>query len=104
MLGAQEKRAAEKKESEATKVVVVQADDLLTFCQFSKKTADDAIDYDEDVSRATGSGEVQEDFTSNLSRSISQLTGFSDPIYAEAYKVGGNSTVGFAFASVPLPV
>jgi coatomer subunit beta len=27
---------------------------------------------------------VQEDFISNLSR-ISQLTGFSDPIYAEAY-------------------
>jgi vesicle coat complex subunit len=27
---------------------------------------------------------VQEDLTSNLSR-ISQLTGFSDPIYAEAY-------------------
>ncbi|KIJ94364.1 hypothetical protein K443DRAFT_683820 [Laccaria amethystina LaAM-08-1] len=84
MLGAQEKRAAEKKESETTKAVAVQVDDLLAFRQFSKKTADDAIDYDEDVGRATGSGEVQEDFMSNLSR-ISQLTGFSDPIYAEAY-------------------
>jgi coatomer subunit beta len=40
--------------------------------------------YDEDVGRATGAGEIQEDFMSNLSR-ISQLTGFSDPIYAEAY-------------------
>ena len=30
--------------------------------------------YDEDVGRATGSGELQEDFMSNLSR-ISQLTG-----------------------------
>jgi hypothetical protein len=57
--------------------------------------------YDEDVGRATGAGEVHEDFLSNLSR-ISQLTGkslpgdcsdvflialtgFSDPIYAEAY-------------------
>lgn len=68
-------------------------DDLLSFRQFSKKTADEAIDvslpsfhllsfdwfflfaqYDEDVGRATGSGEVQEDFMSNLSR-ISQLTG-----------------------------
>jgi coatomer subunit beta len=84
MLGAQEKRAAEKKEAETTKTVAVQVDDLLSFRQFSKKTADDAIDYDEDVGRATGSGEVQEDFMSNLSR-ISQLTGFSDPIYAEAY-------------------
>ncbi|RDB21726.1 Coatomer subunit beta [Hypsizygus marmoreus] len=84
MLDAQEKRAAEKKELETTKKVVVQVDDLLTFRQFSKKTADDAIDYDEDVGRATGSSEQQEDFMSNLSR-ISQLTGFSDPIYAEAY-------------------
>ncbi|KAJ7243405.1 coatomer protein [Mycena haematopus] len=83
MLGAQEKRASEKKEAETTKVAAVQVDDLLTFRQFSKKAADEAIDYDQDVGRAT-SGDVQEDFISNLSR-ISQLTGFSDPIYAEAY-------------------
>jgi coatomer subunit beta len=44
MLGAQEKRAAEKKEVETTKEEVVQVDDLLTFRQFSKKTADDVID------------------------------------------------------------
>ncbi|TFK38623.1 coatomer protein [Crucibulum laeve] len=85
MLGAQEKRAAEKKAAETTtKAVAVQVDDLLIFRQFSKKTADDAIDYDEDVGRATGATEVQEDFMSNLRR-IAQLTGFSDPIYAEAY-------------------
>ncbi|KAJ7273107.1 coatomer protein [Mycena rebaudengoi] len=83
MLGAQEKRAAEKKEAETTKVAAVQVDDLLTFRQFSKKAADEAIDYDQDLGRATG-GDVSEDFISNLSR-ISQLTGFSDPIYAEAY-------------------
>ncbi|KAF8636776.1 hypothetical protein AX16_010977 [Volvariella volvacea WC 439] len=84
MLGAQEKRAAEKKEAESTKAAIIQVDDLLTFRQFSKKTADDVIDYDADVGRATGAAEVQEDFISNLSR-IAQLTGFSDPIYAEAY-------------------
>jgi coatomer subunit beta len=54
--------------------VAIQVDDLLSFRQFSKKMADDAIDYDEDVSKATGATEVQEDFMSNLSR-ISQLTG-----------------------------
>lgn len=59
------------------------------------------IQYDQDLTRATGALEVHEDFMSNLSR-ISQLTGpflllhlkkrvlstnlgFSDPIYAEAY-------------------
>ncbi|KAH9982287.1 coatomer beta subunit [Lactifluus volemus] len=68
---------------------VVQIDDLLTFRQFTKKATADVIDYDEDVGRATGAGEMHEDFISNLSR-ISQLTGFSDPIYAEAYvKVHG---------------
>lgn len=44
MLGAQEKRAAEKKEAETTKAVAIQVDDLLSFRQFSKKTADEAID------------------------------------------------------------
>ncbi|KAL0064237.1 coatomer subunit beta [Marasmius tenuissimus] len=83
MLTSQEKRAAEKKEAESVKKVAVQVDDLLSFRQFSKK-AEDAIDYDEDVGKATGAGEVQEDFMSNLSR-ITQLTGFSDPIYVEAF-------------------
>lgn len=39
-----QKRAAEKKEAESAKPAIVQVDDLLTFRQFSKKTADDAID------------------------------------------------------------
>ncbi|KIM74446.1 hypothetical protein PILCRDRAFT_14465 [Piloderma croceum F 1598] len=77
-------KAAKRKDAESTKAVIVQVDDLLTFRQFSKKSADDAIDYDEDVRRATRSTEIREDFISNLS-CISQLTGFSDPIYAEAY-------------------
>ncbi|KAF8730552.1 hypothetical protein AX14_005483 [Amanita brunnescens Koide BX004] len=84
MLGAQEKRAAEKREAESLKAAAIQVDDLLSFRQFSKRAADEMIDYDADVGRATGAGEIQEDFMSNLSR-ISQLTGFSDPIYAEAY-------------------
>ncbi|KAI0734370.1 coatomer protein [Fomitopsis betulina] len=89
MLNAQEKKAAEKREQERAEEKIVQADDLLTFRQFTKKAVDDVFDDAEDVVRATGTAEVQEDFISNLSR-ISQLTGFSDPIYAEAYvKVHG---------------
>jgi coatomer subunit beta len=34
----------EKKEAETSKVAAVQVDDLLTFRQFSKKAADEAID------------------------------------------------------------
>lgn len=44
MLTAQEKRATEKKEAETTKAIAIQVDDLLSFRQFSKKTADEAID------------------------------------------------------------
>ncbi|KAK7473293.1 coatomer subunit beta [Stygiomarasmius scandens] len=85
MVGAQEKRAAEKKREESDKKgVAVQVDDLLSFRQFSKKAAEEGVDYDEDLGRATGTAEVHEDFISNLSR-IVQLTGFSDPIYVEAY-------------------
>ncbi|KDQ15645.1 hypothetical protein BOTBODRAFT_31532 [Botryobasidium botryosum FD-172 SS1] len=84
MVATEEKKAAEKKEKES-KVVAVQADDLLTFRQFSKKAGTDGVDqYEMDVNRATGAGEGTEDVVSNLSRVI-QLTGFSDPIYAEAY-------------------
>ncbi|KAG9046279.1 coatomer subunit beta [Tulasnella sp. UAMH 9824] len=83
MVATEEKKAAEKKEKE-NKTSAVQVDDLLTFRQFSKKNAADGIDYEQDVTRATGSAEVQEDLVSNLSRVV-QLTGFSDPVYAEAY-------------------
>ncbi|KAJ4498415.1 coatomer protein [Lentinula lateritia] len=85
MISAQEKRASEKREAETSrKTSAVQVDDLLSFRQFSKKGADQELDYDEDLGRATGATDVREDFISNLSR-ISQLTGFSDPIYVETY-------------------
>lgn len=38
------KRAAEKKEAETKKEAIIQVDDLLSFRQFSKKMADEAID------------------------------------------------------------
>ncbi|KAH7917930.1 hypothetical protein BV22DRAFT_1134999 [Leucogyrophana mollusca] len=69
MLGAQEKNAVEKREAESTQLAAVQVDDLLTFRQFSKKSADGPIDYVEDLGKATGAGEP------------ASLT----PIYAEAY-------------------
>ncbi|KAF8336939.1 coatomer protein [Cantharellus anzutake] len=78
------RKAAEKREKDS-KVVTVQVDDVLSFRQFSKKSGIDAFDdYEQDVSRATGAEEVKEDLLSNLSRVV-QLTGFSDPVYSEAY-------------------
>lgn len=107
LLTSRQKKAAEKKESESTQDRVVQVDDLLSFRQFSKKSADDPIDvsllsyawfsvtyvllqYVEDLGKATGAAEVREDFISNLSR-ISQLTGRS----CCATRISGRSAHSF---------
>ncbi|KAG8714008.1 coatomer subunit beta [Ceratobasidium sp. 395] len=84
MVAHEEKKAAEKKAKD-TKKSAIQADDLITFRQFAKKSANEGIDdYELEVSRATGAADVGGSVLSNLSRVV-QLTGFSDPVYAEAY-------------------
>jgi coatomer subunit beta len=83
MLRAEEAKVKAKKELESKKSAI-QVDDLISFSQLSRKNAGgDDDDLDLDVGRATGSTEVKDDFVSKLSR-IVQLTGFSDPVYAEA--------------------
>ncbi|ORY34789.1 putative ER to Golgi transport-related protein [Naematelia encephala] len=83
MVATEEKKALEKKHA-ASKANVIQADDLISFRQLSKKSAGgDEDDFESDLVRATGAAAVQDDFVSKLSR-ITQLTGFSDPVYAEA--------------------
>lgn len=85
-----QKRAHEKKEStqDLTASKQIQVDDLLRFSQFSKGAATGAL-ADDDVEVEFGAdGEVAlggagGDFISDLKRVV-QLTGFSDPIYAEA--------------------
>lgn len=85
MVEHEQAKAAEKLAKE-TKVVKVQPDDLLSFRQFSKKAADDAAEeYERELTQATGAAEAaKDDFISKLARVV-QLTGFSDPVYAEAY-------------------
>ena len=92
MLSDQQKKARQKKEKD-NKKAVIQADDLIAFRQFAKKTQTDDNDVsspinrcfpdklaefpmqvDADLSRATGSAEVRDDFISKLSRMM-QLTG-----------------------------
>lgn len=83
MLAAEEKKAKAKKDLE-NKKSQVQADDLIQFSLLQTKNLDgDDDDLDVDVVRATGATEVKDDFVSKLAR-IVQLTGFSDPVYAEA--------------------
>ncbi|KAG2183398.1 hypothetical protein INT43_006404 [Umbelopsis isabellina] len=80
---AEDKRLADQKSKETTSVAV-QADDAIMFRQFTKKSAtDNGDEYDLDLSRATGVIDLKDDLISKLSRVV-QLTGFSDPVYAEA--------------------
>ncbi|RDL42241.1 Coatomer subunit beta [Venustampulla echinocandica] len=77
------KRAA--KEAVEKAKTAVQVDDVVSIRQLAKKNATDGADeIGLDLERATGGDSAVEDLSSKLSRVV-QLTGFSDPVYAEAY-------------------
>ncbi|KAI0432496.1 Coatomer, beta subunit [Xylaria sp. FL1042] len=80
----EEKKRAAKEAFEKAKAAI-QVDDVVQIRQLSKKNQGEGTDEIElDLERATGVEATSEDLTSKLSR-IVQLTGFSDPVYAEAY-------------------
>jgi coatomer subunit beta len=80
----EEKKRAAKEASEKAKTAV-QIDDAIPIRQLTKKNAGEGTDEIElDLIKATGGDATVEDLSSKLSR-IVQLTGFSDPVYAEAY-------------------
>jgi len=84
MVHVEEKKRAAKEAVEKAKAAV-QVDDIVSIRQLAKKTAGDSADEIElDLERATGGDSTFEDLSSKLSRVV-QLTGFSDPVYAEAY-------------------
>jgi len=84
MVQVEEKKRAEKDAVLKAKSAI-QVDDVVTIRQLSKKNAGDGADAIEmDLEKATGGDSATEDLTSKLSRVV-QLTGFSDPVYAEAY-------------------
>lgn len=80
----EEKKRAAKEASEKAKAAI-QIDDAIPIRQLAKKNAGEGTDEIEmDLIKATGGDATIEDLSSKLSR-IVQLTGFSDPVYAEAY-------------------
>ncbi|CAD6919439.1 unnamed protein product [Tilletia controversa] len=88
MVLAEERKQAEKAAKES-KTAKVQPDDVLSFRQFKKDSmsaADEGGDeYEKELTSAMGTAEAsKDDFISKLQRVV-QLTGFSDPVYAEAY-------------------
>lgn len=84
MVQVEEKKRAAKEADEKAKSAV-QVDDVVSIRQLTKKAAGDGSDeLDLDLEKATGGDIGAEDLSSKLSRVV-QLTGFSDPVYAEAY-------------------
>ena len=85
MVQVEEKKRAAKEALEKAKTAV-QVDDVVSIRQLSKKNAGDGTDeIEQDLERARGGDAgASEDLSSKLSRVV-QLTGFSDPVYAEAY-------------------
>ncbi|KAF2211519.1 hypothetical protein CERZMDRAFT_43298 [Cercospora zeae-maydis SCOH1-5] len=79
----EKKRAA--KEALLQAKNAIQVDDLVSIRQLKPKNAVDNADEAEiDLEKATGGDATTDDLTSKLNRVV-QLTGFSDPVYAEAY-------------------
>lgn len=84
MVHVEEKKRAAKEAVEKAKNAV-QVDDVVQIRQLAKKNADAEMELmDTDLEKATGGEGAAEDLTSKLKRVV-QLTGFSDPVYAEAY-------------------
>ncbi|PGH34722.1 hypothetical protein GX50_02400 [[Emmonsia] crescens] len=84
MVQVEEKKRAAKEADEKAKTAV-QVDDTIPIRQLAKKSAEEGADEIElDLAKATGGDSTYEDLSSKLSRVV-QLTGFSDPVYAEAY-------------------
>ncbi|KAH1424356.1 hypothetical protein KXX32_006908 [Aspergillus fumigatus] len=84
MVQVEDKKRAAKEAVEKAKTAV-QVDDAIPIRQFTKKSGlEGAEEMELDLAKATGGDSTVETVASKLSRVV-QLTGFSDPVYAEAY-------------------
>eukprot|EP00123_Amoebidium_parasiticum_P016118 comp23295_c0_seq1/m.38237 comp23295_c0_seq1/g.38237 ORF comp23295_c0_seq1/g.38237 comp23295_c0_seq1/m.38237 type:complete len:959 (-) comp23295_c0_seq1:25-2901(-) len=78
-------RDNKKDDGPAKTEIKVQADDLIHFRQLGEDDTTQIDDIEKSLSLATGAGQAAKGgFTSALNK-VFQLTGFSDPVYAEAY-------------------
>ena len=83
MVNVEEKKRAAKAAVEKAKTAV-QVDDVFQIRQLTKRSDGSVDEIELDLEKATGGDFAIEDLTSKLSRVV-QLTGFSDPVYVEAY-------------------
>ncbi|GAB6021950.1 Coatomer subunit beta [Chamberlinius hualienensis] len=88
MLAAKQKEEIEQLKAKETKGSLVQADDPISFMQLANKNDVGGTEnlFDLSLSQAVGMSKKESfDLKSNKLSKITQLTGFSDPVYAEAY-------------------
>lgn len=83
MVNVEEKKRAAKAAVEKAKTAV-QVDDVFQIRQLAKRNDGNVDGIEVDLEKATGGDLATEDLSSKLSRVV-QLTGFSDPVYVEAY-------------------
>lgn len=83
MIRVEDHKKAERDQIERQKDAI-QADDAIQFRQLAKRQQPAVNGFDQDLINATGENLTVEDLSSKLTKVI-QLTGFSDPIYVEAY-------------------
>ena len=84
MVQVEEKKRTDKAAVEKQKTAI-QVDDVFSIRQLAKKSAEQGLDEGEmDLDKAMGGDLGSEELASKLSRVV-QLTGFSDPVYVEAY-------------------
>ncbi len=83
-------RLIREKKADSDKLVITQPDEAIVFRQLRGRAAVTEFDITEEISDALG-GDTQgyDDFLGDIKKDIDskvyQLTGFSDPIYAEAF-------------------
>ncbi|XP_035205211.1 coatomer subunit beta-like [Stegodyphus dumicola] len=89
MLAAKHEEEQEYLKSKEKKSVVVHADDPITFSQLTAKGDASGTENMFELSLSQAMGVLKKDSPADLSSSklskVTQLTGFSDPVYAEAY-------------------
>lgn len=89
MLAAKQEEELENQKAKEKKSVLIQADDPITFGQLAAKSDASGTENMFELSLSQAMGMTKKDSGADLTSSklskVTQLTGFSDPVYAEAY-------------------
>lgn len=75
----------EKQRQEQDAMLVTQPDEMVVFRQLKGREGVNDFDITEEISNDTKQADYLQDIKSDIDQKVYQLTGYSDPIYAEAF-------------------